>query len=172
MLYRFQDWTPKVDPSAFIADEATLIGNVEVEAGASVWFGSVLRGDNDLIRVGANSNIQDGTVIHTDAGLEVIVEESVTVGHRVVLHGCKIGAHSLVGINSVILNGATIGPWCLIGANSMVTSNKSIPERSLVMGSPAKVIRELTDEECENLKYSAEIYCEKVSLYKTQFSAV
>jgi carbonic anhydrase/acetyltransferase-like protein (isoleucine patch superfamily) len=171
MHYRFESNTPNIDPEAFIAKSADIIGRVEVLAGASVWFNAVLRGDNDLIRIGHNSNVQDGSVIHTDPGFQVIVEDNVTVGHRVVLHGCHIGANTLVGINSVILNGARVGPWCLIGANSMVTSRKVIPERSLVVGSPGKVIRELTDDECTLIEESSKSYVEKCRRYSQSLAA-
>ncbi len=165
MRYRLDSAAPKVHPGAFVADSADLIGDVEIRSGASIWFNSVLRGDNDRIIIGENSNIQDGSVIHTDPGIQVVVEDNVTVGHRVVLHGCRVGAYSLVGINSVILNEASIGPWCLIGANTMITGGKSIPERSLVLGSPGKVVRELTDEECRRLVDAAKSYRDKASHY-------
>lgn len=172
MIYDFESRRPSIAPDTFIADSADIIGRVEIMAGASIWFNAVLRGDNDLIRIGANSNIQDGSVIHTDPGLRVIVEDNVTVGHRVVLHGCHVGANCLVGINSVILDGARIGPWCLVGANTMITSGKEIPERSLVLGSPGKVVRELTDEECERLAASARTYREKVDRYLAAAKAI
>ncbi len=172
MLYEFETRRPSIHRDTFIAESADIIGRVEIMAGASIWFNAVLRGDNDLIRVGVNSNIQDGSVIHTDPGLRVIVEDNVTVGHRVVLHGCHVGAHCLVGINSVVLDGAEIGPWCLVGANTVITSGKKIPERSLVLGSPGKVVRELTDEECERLASSARIYREKVDRYLASARAI
>ena len=166
MRYQFEDHRPIISASAFVADSADIIGQVEVDDGASIWFGSVLRGDNDLIRIGRNSNIQDGSVIHTDPGIQVIIEDHVTVGHRVVLHGCQIGHHTLVGINTVILNEAKIGPWCLIGANSMITTGKVVPERSLVLGSPGKVIRTLTDDECALLEESAASYTHKAKRFQ------
>jgi carbonic anhydrase/acetyltransferase-like protein (isoleucine patch superfamily) len=166
MHYRFETLEPVIDDTAFVAQSADIIGHVEILAEASIWFNAVLRGDNDLIRIGRGSNIQDGSVIHTDPGIEVIVEENVTIGHRVVLHGCRIGANTLVGINSVVLNHASIGQWCLIGANSMITSGKIIPDRSLVLGSPGKVVRELNDGECALIEASARSYREKVARYR------
>lgn len=171
MIHPFESHCPSVHEDAFVADSADLVGQVEVLAGASVWFQAVLRGDNDLIRVGENSNVQDGSVIHTDAGLAVIIEDHVTVGHKVMLHGCHVGAHSLVGINSVVLNEARIGRWCLIGANTMVTSGKVIPDRSLVLGSPGKVVREITDEECQMLSRGAQEYRNKVDRYRASLRA-
>ncbi len=172
MLYHYESHEPVIDPETFVADSADVIGQVEVLAGASIWFNAVLRGDNDLIQIGRDSNVQDGSVIHTDPGLRVILEENVTVGHRVVLHGCRVGAYSLVGMGSVVLNGADIGPWCLVGAGTMITSDKVIPERSLVLGSPGKVVRELSDDECETLAESARIYREKVDRYLASLRAL
>ncbi|MFT5111271.1 MAG: carbonic anhydrase/acetyltransferase-like protein (isoleucine patch superfamily) [Parasphingorhabdus sp.] len=172
MIYSYEGISPTISPDAFITDEATVIGNATIHSGASVWFGSVIRADNDLVQIGKNSNIQDGSVIHTDPGFQVLIGESVTIGHRVVLHGCEINSCSLIGINSVVLNGARVGSHCLIGANSMITSNKVIPDRSLVMGSPAKVIRELTDDECAEIEQAARIYCQKVASYRATLRAV
>ncbi|KAA3624598.1 MAG: gamma carbonic anhydrase family protein [Proteobacteria bacterium] len=170
MRYRYEDDTPEIADDAFIADSADLVGRVRVDADASIWFNTVLRGDNDLIHIGRGSNIQDGCVVHTDPGIRVIVEENVTVGHRVVLHGCRVGPDSLVGINSVILNGASIGRWCLVGANTLITSGKTIPDRSLVLGSPGKVIREVTDEECDLIRQSARSYREKTLRYRDRLT--
>lgn len=172
MIYSLNNRTPTIHPDTFVADSADIIGNVDIHSGASIWFTSVLRGDNDLIEVGQNSNIQDGSVIHVDPGHPVRVADHVTVGHRVTLHGCHIGSFSLVGINSVVLNDAEVGKYCLIGANSMITGGKVIPDRSLVMGSPAKVIRELTDEECQSLESAAAIYCKKVALYLESLQSI
>lgn len=166
MRYALQGVAPRIHEDAFVADEATLIGDAVVMAGASVWFGAVLRADNDAIRVGPGSNVQDGVVIHTDPGYPVEIGESVTVGHRAVLHGCAIGDYSLVGINSVVLNGARVGRYCLIGAHAMVTENKEIPDRSLVIGSPGRVARELSDEECRTLEEAARVYRRKIPRYR------
>ena len=150
----------------FVADNATVVGNVRLENNASVWFNAVIRGDNELITVGENSNVQDGSVLHTDPGVPLIIGKNVTVGHKVMLHGCVIGDNSLVGINSVILNGAKIGKNCLIGANSLVTEGKEIPDGSLVMGSPAKVVKQLTEEQQKSLVLSAETYVKNFKRFK------
>lgn len=142
-VYTLGGATPKIHPSAYIAPTATIIGNVEIEEGASVWFGAVLRGDNDLLKVGKNSNVQDNSVLHTDPGIPLIIGEGVTIGHRVMLHGCKIGNHSLIGIGSTILNHSHIGESCLVGAHSLITESKNIADKSMVMGAPGKVIRVL-----------------------------
>ena len=143
---------------AWAADNAVLLGKVELCEDASVWFNAVLRGDNELIRVGARSNVQDGCVLHTDPGFPLDIGPDCTIGHMVMLHGCTIGAGSLIGIGSIVLNGAKIGDGCLIGANSLITEGKEIPPRSMVMGSPGKVVRQLTEEESARLKRSADRY--------------
>ncbi len=152
----------------FVADNATVVGLVRLENNASVWFNAVLRGDNELITVGENSNIQDGSVLHTDPGVPLTIGKNVTVGHKVMLHGCTIGDNSLIGINSVILNGAKIGSNCLIGANSLITEGKEIPDGSLVMGSPAKVIKQLTEEQQQGLIVSAETYVKNFKRFKAE----
>jgi carbonic anhydrase/acetyltransferase-like protein (isoleucine patch superfamily) len=131
----------------WIAPNAVLLGKVEICDDASVWFGAVLRGDNELIRLGARSNVQDGCVLHTDPGFPLDIAEDCTIGHMVMLHGCMIGRRSLIGIGSIILNGAQIGEECLIGANTLIAEGKVIPPRSMVLGSPGKVIRQLSDED-------------------------
>ncbi|MFT6751721.1 MAG: carbonic anhydrase/acetyltransferase-like protein (isoleucine patch superfamily) [Candidatus Azotimanducaceae bacterium] len=150
----------------FVADNAMIIGSVIIENDASIWFNAVVRGDNDLITIGENSNIQDGSVLHTDAGVPLTIGKNVTVGHKVMLHGCEIGDNSLIGINAVILNGATIGKNCLIGANSLIPEGKHIPDGSLVMGSPGKVVRELGPEQIKHLTLSALHYVENARRYK------
>lgn len=131
----------------WVAPTAVVIGKVVIEEDASVWFGSVLRGDNEPIRLGARSNIQEGCVLHTDPGFPLTIGEDCTIGHMVMLHGCTIGRGSLVGIGSIILNGTTIGDECLIGANTLIPEGKHIPPRSMVLGSPGKIIRQLTDDD-------------------------
>ncbi|MCG8415014.1 MAG: gamma carbonic anhydrase family protein [Pseudomonadales bacterium] len=152
----------------FVADNATVVGLVRLENNASVWFNAVIRGDNELITVGENSNIQDGSVLHTDPGVPLTIGKNVTVGHKVMLHGCTIGDNSLIGINSVILNGAKIGKNCLIGANSLITEGKEIPDGSLVMGSPAKVIKQLSEEQQQGLLASAETYVKNFKRFKAE----
>ena len=152
----------------FVAKNATVVGKVRLQHNASVWFNAVVRGDNALISVGENSNIQDGAVLHTDPGIPLVIGKNVTVGHKVVLHGCNIGDNSLIGINSVILNGAKIGKHCLIGANSLIGEGKEIPDGSLVMGSPARVIRKLNAEQQARLVMSAEVYVKNFKRFKAE----
>ena len=144
MKYRLADSQVDAHPDSWIAPTAAVIGKVRLEAGASVWFSAVLRGDNELIHIGENSNVQDGTVMHTDMGWPLTLGKGVTVGHNAMLHGCTVGDHSLIGIGAVILNGAKIGKHCIIGANTLIAEGKEIPDGSLVVGSPGKVVRELT----------------------------
>ncbi|NJN46504.1 MAG: gamma carbonic anhydrase family protein [Candidatus Competibacteraceae bacterium] len=149
----------------FIAHNATVIGSVILEDRASVWFNAVLRGDNEPLIVGEGTNIQDGSVLHTDAGIVLTIGKGVTVGHMVMLHGCTIGDNSLIGIKAVILNKAKIGNNCLIGANTLIPEGKVIPDNSLVMGSPGRVVREVTEAEIAGLRRSAEHYVENMRRY-------
>ena len=139
-IYRLGEWTPEIHPEAWVADSATVIGKVHLGPQASVWFNVSIRADNERIVIGARSNVQEGSVLHVDDGFPMEIAEDVTVGHMVMLHGCRIGAGSLIGIQSVVLNGAQIGRDCLIGAGALVTEGKIIPDRSLVLGSPGKVV--------------------------------
>ena len=172
MIYRIGDASPSIAASAFVAADATVIGRVHLAESSSVWFQAVLRGDMEPIRIGEESNIQDGSVLHTDAGFPLVIGRGVTVGHRVVLHGCRIEDHALIGINSVILNGAVIGRESLIGANALVTEGKVIPERSLVIGSPARVVRSLTTTELAGLRHSAEHYVDNARRYLKELAEV
>jgi carbonic anhydrase/acetyltransferase-like protein (isoleucine patch superfamily) len=165
MKYRLGDLRVETHPDSWVAPNATLIGKVRLQAGASVWFGAVLRGDNELIDIGENSNVQDGTVMHTDTGIPLTIGKNVTIGHNVMLHGCSVGDCSLIGINAVILNGAKIGKYCIIGANSLIAEGKEIPDGSLVMGSPGKVVRELTDAQKQMLEASAAHYVHNAQRY-------
>ena len=165
MKYRLGDACVETDPQSWTAPNATLIGKVKLEAGANVWFGAVLRGDNELIHIGENSNVQDGTVMHTDMGFPLTLGKGVTVGHNVMMHGCTVGDYSLIGINSVILNGAKIGKYCIIGANALIPEGKEIPDGSLVMGSPGKVVRELTEAQKKMLEASAAHYVHNAQRY-------
>ena len=151
----------------FVADNATLIGSVVMENNASVWFNAVVRADNDVITIGENSNVQDGSVLHTDHGFPLTIGKNVTIGHKVMLHGCDIGEGSLIGINAVVLNGAKIGKNCLIGANSLISEGKVIPDGSLVMGSPGKVVKQLSDDQKKGLEMSALHYVQNFKRYKT-----
>ena len=166
MLYRIEDRTPMIDDSCFVAPSAQLIGSVRMEADASVWFNAVVRGDNDLIAISAETNIQDSAVLHTDAGIELRLGRGVTVGHKVMLHGCTIGDYSLVGMNAVILNRAAIGSYCLIGACTLITEGKHIPDGSVVMGTPGKIVRSITDQERAVLEESAALYVRNARRYK------
>jgi len=167
-IYSLGDRQPSLGRDAWIAPNATVIGDVQLGDQASIWWNAVVRGDNDTITIGANSNIQDGSVLHVDAGVPLTIGANVTVGHLVMLHGCTIGDESLIGIKSVILNKAIIGRHCIIGANSLIPEGKVIPERSLVMGSPGKVVRQLSDEEVNRLLLAAQGYVENAQRYRSQ----
>lgn len=161
MICSLGDRQPVISENGtFIASTATVIGSVDIADEASVWFGAVLRGDNDWIRIGRGSNVQDGAILHTDPGIELVVGEGVTVGHRVVLHGCEIGDRTLIGIGSTILNHARIGSDSVVGANSLVTEGKMFPDGVLLMGAPAKIVRELDSDEIAMLAGSAAVYIE------------
>jgi carbonic anhydrase/acetyltransferase-like protein (isoleucine patch superfamily) len=155
LIYQLDDRRVKAADDCYIAPSATVIGSVVLEAGVSVWFDAVIRGDNEPITVGARTNVQDGAVLHTDEGSPCVIGEDVTIGHKAVVHGCRIADNSLIGINAVVLNGAVIGKNCLIGANALVTEGKEIPDNSLVLGSPGKVVKSLSDEEIAELSASA-----------------
>jgi len=173
MIYSLGDRVPEFrGENYFIADNATVIGSVVLEHNASIWFNAVLRGDNDLITIGENSNIQDGSVLHTDGGIQLTVGKNVTVGHKVMLHGCTIGDGSLIGINAVVLNGAKIGKGCLIGANSLIPEGKEIPDGSLVMGSPGKVVRQLDENQQKGLEMSALHYVENFKRYQAELKSI
>jgi carbonic anhydrase/acetyltransferase-like protein (isoleucine patch superfamily) len=165
MKYRLGDACVDTHPDSWIAPTATLIGRVRLEEGASVWFNAVLRGDNELILIGKDSNVQDGAVMHTDMGYPLTLGTGVTIGHNAMLHGCTVGDYSLIGINAVILNGAKIGKHCIIGANSLIGEGKVIPDGSLVMGLPGKVVRDLTDEQKALLQASAAHYVKNAQRY-------
>ena len=168
MLWQLDDRRVQVESDDhFVADNAMVMGSVVLKKGVSVWFGAVIRGDQEPIVVGEFSNVQDGAVLHTDVGCPLVIGSWVTVGHGVMLHGCEIGDYSLIGINAVVLSGARIGRNCLIGANALITEGKEIPDNSLVMGSPGKVIRELTSEEIAGLKTSAQHYVDNGRWFKT-----
>ena len=171
MLYSFGDTQVRCQGDYFVADSADVIGNVVLGPNTSVWFNAVLRGDNEPMKIGRGSNIQDSSVLHTDPGFSLLLGEYVTVGHKVMLHGCTVGNNSLIGINSVILNGARIGENCLIGANTLITEGKEIPDNSVVMGSPGKVVREVTAEQVAGFHQSALHYIEIFKRYNEQLAA-
>ena len=166
MIYDLEKNVPEINADSWVAPNAIIIGKVKLEKNSSIWFNAVLRGDIEKIVIGENSNIQDGSVLHTDPGCPLTVGKGVTVGHMVMLHGCEISDDALIGIGSTILNKAKIGKNCIIGANTLVTENKLIPDNSLVLGSPGKIIRKVTDDEikviCENAKH----YVENSKRYK------
>ena len=157
-IYELDGIAPRLAESAWVADSAQVMGNVELAEDASVWFGTVIRGDTEIIRIGRRSNIQDASVLHADIGKPLTVGEDVTVGHKVMLHGCTIGDGSLIGIGAVVLNGANIGKGCIVGAGSLVTEGKEFPDGSMIMGSPAKVVRALQPEQVEGLRLAAQGY--------------
>lgn len=165
-LFQLDDIAPQVHPSAFVADTARVIGRVTLAEDSSVWYGAVLRGDTDPITVGRGSNIQDGSVLHADIGVPLTIGAYVTVGHQVMLHGCTIGDESLIGIGAIVLNGARIGRHCLVGAGALVTEGKVFPDGSLILGSPAKVVRSLTTQEIEGLRQSAQHYIENARRFR------
>jgi len=165
-IYELDGITPRVAESAWVAENAQVMGDVHLAAGASVWFGAVLRGDTEPIVVGEGSNIQDGSVLHADIGLPLTIGRHVTVGHQVMLHGCTIGDESLIGIGAVVLNGAKIGKNCLVGAGALVTEGKEFPDGSMILGSPARVVRQLSPEQIEGLRRSAQHYVENAERYR------
>jgi carbonic anhydrase/acetyltransferase-like protein (isoleucine patch superfamily) len=173
MLYRLGDRLPELRGTQhFIAENAAVIGSVILENNVSVWFSAVLRGDYEPIHIGANSNVQDGAVLHTDTGAPLTVAANVTIGHQAMLHGCSIGEGSLIGIKAVILNHCVIGKNCLIGANTLLTEGKNIPDGSLVIGSPGKIIRTLTEAEITAMHSNAAHYVELTSQYVTGLSRI
>jgi carbonic anhydrase/acetyltransferase-like protein (isoleucine patch superfamily) len=165
-VYRLGEASPRVAPSAYVASNAVVIGNVVLAENCTVWFGATLRGDNELISIGAHSNVQDGSVLHTDPGFPLSVGTQVSIGHQAMLHGCTVGAGSLIGIQSVVLNGAIIGKGCLVGAGAVITERKIFADGTLILGAPAKVVRELSAEERDNLLKVAENYAARGAYYR------
>jgi carbonic anhydrase/acetyltransferase-like protein (isoleucine patch superfamily) len=166
MIHELEGRRVRAEGEHWIAESASVIGNVLLRTNASVWFGAVLRGDNELITIGENSNVQDLSVLHTDPGFPLTIGSHCTIGHKVMLHGCTIGDNTLVGINSIILNGAKIGRNCLIGAGALITEGKEIPDGSLVVGAPGKVARALTEEQIAGLTRSALNYVQNWQRYR------
>ncbi|SEL17507.1 Carbonic anhydrase or acetyltransferase, isoleucine patch superfamily [Pseudoxanthomonas sp. GM95] len=163
--YEIEGQRPVLAPSCWVAPGAHVIGQVSLEAGASIWFGAVARGDNTPISIGQGTNIQDGAILHSDPGYPLIVGDQVTVGHRATLHGCTIGQGSLIGMGATVMNGAVIGEQSLVAANALVTEGKVFPPRSLIVGSPAKVVRQLDDATLEGLATSWKQYRDKAALF-------
>jgi len=166
-VYQLADDVPALHPKAWVAESAEVIGRVSLGEDVSVWFNAVLRGDTESLTIGARSNIQDASVLHADHGFPLVLGEGVTVGHKVMLHGCTVGDYSLIGIGAIVLNGAKIGKHCLVGAGALVTEGKEFPDGSLIVGSPARVIRELSPQQIEGLKLSAAHYIENARQYAT-----
>ncbi|MGO4478410.1 gamma carbonic anhydrase family protein [Massilia sp. 2TAF26] len=171
-IYQLGEHAPEIDASSYVADSANLIGKVTIEAKASVWDGVTIRGDNERITVGENSNVQEGTVMHTDMGYPLTLGKNVTVGHQAMLHGCTVGDGSLIGIQAVILNGARIGKACLVGAGALVTEGKEFPDHSLILGTPAKVVRTLTEEDLLRLQGNAASYVERGQRFKAELKKI
>ncbi len=171
-IFELDGVAPKISDSAWIADNAQVMGNVELADDASVWFGVVIRGDTEVIRIGRGSNIQDLSVLHADIGLPLTVGEDVTVGHQVMLHGCTIGDGSLVGIGAIVLNGARIGKNCLVGAGALVTEGKEFADGSMILGSPARAVRQLTPEQMQGLRLSAQFYVANARRFRAGLSKI
>src|SRR5512132_2008983 len=171
-IYRLGDDAPIIASSAYVANEATVIGKVTLGERASVWPGAVIRGDNEPVRIGDGSNVQDNAVLHTDSGFPLTIGDNVTIGHQAMLHGCTIGDGSLIGIQALIMNGAVIGKDCLVGAGALVAEGKTYGERKLIVGSPARVIRELTDENIEKMHRAAAGYVERKGIYKLKLTRI
>lgn len=167
-IYKLEDDAPEIHPSAYVAREASVIGKVVLAENTSVWGGAVLRGDNEPIVIGRNSNVQEGAVLHTDPGSPLRIGEDVTVGHQAMLHGCTIGDGSLIGIQAVVLNNVVIGKNCLVGAGAVVTEGKEFPDGSLIIGAPAKAVRQLSPEMIEKMRNGTATYVRRSAVYKTR----
>ena len=172
MLYQLGKLAPNISKSCFIAPNSSVIGNVELGDNASVWFNVVIRADTAQIKIGKNSNIQDGSILHVDEGFPITIDQNVTIGHKVMLHGCSIDEGSLIGMNAVVLNGAKIGKNCLVGANALVTENMIIPDGSLVLGSPAKVIKQLGEKAKLKIAEGAAHYVNNNIRYKKELTQI
>jgi carbonic anhydrase/acetyltransferase-like protein (isoleucine patch superfamily) len=171
-IYKLGDDSPLVSASAYIAPNATVIGKVILAENSTVWFAATLRGDNETISIGADSNVQDSAVLHTDPGFPMSIGPHVSIGHQAMMHGCTVGEGTLIGIQSIVLNGAMIGKGCLVGAGALITERKVFPDGTLILGAPAKAIRELTDEERENLIKVAKNYAQRGAYYRTHLLAI
>ncbi len=165
MIMELNGKRPETEKASFIAENATIIGDVKLEEGTTVWYGAVIRGDGDSIRIGKNTNIQDNCVVHVDPENPVSIGEGVTIGHSCIIHGCTIGNNCLIGMGSIIMNGAKIGDNCLIGAGALITENKEFPAGSKIIGSPAKIKSEVTESDLELIRYSSDYYLKDAALY-------
>ncbi|MDB5763819.1 MAG: gamma carbonic anhydrase family protein [Herminiimonas sp.] len=171
-IYQLGEHAPEIDPSAYITDSATVIGRVRIEANVSIWFGVTIRGDNDQITVGENSNLQEACVLHADPGYPLTIGKNVTIGHQAMLHGCTIGDGALIGIQAVILNGAKIGKNCLVGAGALVTEGKEFPDNSLIIGSPAKAVKTLAEADIARMHVNTAHYIERARLFKKDLKRI
>jgi carbonic anhydrase/acetyltransferase-like protein (isoleucine patch superfamily) len=171
-IYQMGDFAPEIDSSAYITDSANVIGKVRIEANASIWFNVTIRGDNEPITIGENSNLQESCVLHTDPGYPLTIDRNVTVGHQAMLHGCTIGEGSLIGIQAVILNGARIGRNCLVGAGALVTEGKEFPDNSLIIGTPARVVRTLNEEDIVRMRGSTNNYVKRAQFFKQNLKRI
>ena len=171
-IYQFGEDKPTIPDSAYVAAEATVIGKVTLGENVSIWPGAVLRGDNDSITIGNGSNVQDNAVLHADPGFPLNIGANVTIGHQAMLHGCTIGAGALIGIQALIMNGAVIGKDCLVGAGALVPEGKVFPDRKLIVGAPAKVVRELPDDEIDKMHRAAPGYVKQQEMYKAKLKRI
>ena len=171
-IYQLGEYTPNIDPSAYVTDSANVIGKADIRANASIWFDVTIRGDNECITVGENSNVQEGCVLHTDPGYPLTIGDNVTIGHQAMLHGCTIGEGSLIGIQAVILNGAKIGKNCLVGAGALVTEDKEFPDNSLILGSPAKMVRTLGETDIARMRANTANYVARGRLFKANLKRI
>ena len=171
-IYRLEQDTPEIAETAYVAESAIVVGKVKLEAHASVWFNVSIRGDNKLISIGENSNVQEGAVLHTDIGYPMVIGANVTVGHQAMLHGCTIGDGALIGIQAIVLNGAKIGKNCLVGSGALVTEGKEFPDNSLIIGSPAKAVRSLTPEDIARMQAGTASYVKRAQLFKTSLTRI
>ena len=170
-IYQLGDLVPHIDPTAFIFESADIIGDVVLEAGASVWANVSIRGDNTRIHIGKNSNVQESSVLHVDEDTPLVIEENVTIGHQAMLHGCKIGSGSLVGMQAIVLNNVRIGKNCLIGAGAIITEGREIPDGSLVIG-VGKIVRTLSDEEIANIRKNNQVYVDRAQMYRKKLKKI
>lgn len=171
-IYQLGERTPALDADAYVFESAVVIGDVRMAANSSVWPGAIVRGDNDPIIIGRGSNVQDGSVLHTDLGSPLVIGEEVTIGHQVMLHGCTIGDGSLIGMQAIILNGARIGKNCLIGAGALISEGKEIPDGSLVVGRPGKIIRTLSEDDIAMIRHGNQHYQERAREYRDQLKRI
>ncbi len=171
-IYQLGDLTPEIAADVFIADSASVIGNVELRSGSSVWFGVTIRADNERMIIGEGSNVQDGSVLHSDPGYPLTLGAGVTIGHQVMLHGCTIGDGALIGMQAVILNGARIGKNCLVGAGTVITEKKQFGDNLLIIGSPARVLRELSEDDLARLRRTADHYVRHAQMFKSKLKRI